>query len=101
MKRRVNLHADAWHVQNNILIAQDGQACLADFGFAAGFRSYPRVCKLETLRFTAPEGFTTMISSIDLIDLQYLNYPSKEGDIYSVAMTSFNVRSSAVSCSTA
>jgi serine/threonine protein kinase len=77
-KRRVNLHADAWHVQNNILITQDGQACLADFGFAATFTLTAQVCKLETLRFTAPECFSGDVSR-DITSFQFIDAHSKRG----------------------
>ena len=100
VKRQVNLHADAWHVQNNILITQDGQACLADFGFADVLIIQLKMCKLETLRFTAPECFSGDVSR-DITLYQYIDAFSKEGDIYSITMTSFKVRSSAVNHSAA
>jgi serine/threonine protein kinase len=96
MKRQVDLHTDAWYIQNNILITQDGQACLADFGFATTFDLNLTLCKLETLRFTAPECLSRPFSGVPYLDHSYFHDPSKEGDIYSIAMTSFNVRSSAV-----
>jgi serine/threonine protein kinase len=93
----MNLHANAWHVQNNILITQDGQSCLADFGFAATFSLKLRSYKLETLRFAAPECFSRDLPrNFHPFNSSYLCDPSKEGDIYSVAMTSFKVRSSAL-----
>ena len=96
-KRRMNLRADAWHIQNNILITQDGQACIADFGFSDMFSLYLSLCKLETLRFTAPERLSKPFpSDLDSPASLRLYSPSEKGDIYSIAMTSFSVRSSTV-----
>ena len=83
---------DIWYVQGNILITQDGQACLADFGIAGAFRGLPRHDhKLETLRHMAPERFSEDIDSFPII-----NGPTKAGDVYSLAITSFEVRPSTV-----
>ena len=77
------------NVQNNILVARGGQACLGDFGITGAF---PRFSSsgygLRTLRYMAPEWFFGG-------DLG-TSVPSKESDVYSLAMTSFSVRSSVV-----
>ena len=95
-KKSVSLHADALHVQSNILITQDGQACLADFGIAAAFNSFLiSWSKLETLRYMAPERFAGKFPR-DITSFPGINFPSKGGDVYSIMMTSFKVHSSAV-----
>ena len=78
--------------QNNVLITRDGQACLGDFGIAGAFRVlYVSACDLETLRYMAPErhpaGAPTHLE---------MTGPSKESDVYSLALTSFSVSSSVV-----
>ena len=79
-------HVDASYVQGNILIARDGEACLGDFGIASAFRDLTyHDYKLETIRYMAPER----LSEAPMID-----GPSKVSDVYSLAMTSFKVRSS-------
>ena len=82
---------DAQCVQNNILITQDGQACLGDFGIAGLFMRYTyRIHRQETLRYMAPERSSPY--GVGFV----VNGPSKESDIYSLAMTSFSVRASFV-----
>jgi len=71
-------------------MTQDGQACLGDFAIAEMFTSYMFSFKHyqpETLRYVAPERFSDDISS------SVFN-PTKESDVYSLAMTSFSVRAS-------
>ena len=81
------------NTQNNILITEDGQPCLGEFGITGSFQSlHFYAYELETLRYMAPESFLFPDSP---------NYPkstglSKESDVYSVAMTSFTVCSSVV-----
>lgn len=78
---------DAWYVQSNILITRDGQACLGDFGIAGAFGDlwYDNL-KLGTVRYMAPEQFLG-----DYILSGPIRGPSKESDVYSLAMTSFAV----------
>jgi len=66
------------------MITQDGQASLGDFAIA-GNRSWNY--KPETLQYMAPERFSGEGNTV------WVQGPSKESDIYSVAMTSFSVRS--------
>ncbi|KAF9649102.1 kinase-like protein [Thelephora ganbajun] len=65
----------------NILITQDGRVCLGDFGISGGFSdlSFTRF-KLGTARYVAPERLDSLNSP-----------PSKQSDVYSLAMTSFTV----------
>ena len=78
------------------MITLDGQACLADFGIAGAFTDLThRDYKLETLRYMAPERLAK-----DLFLSPIIEGPSKMSDIYSLAMTSFKVGSSAVNPST-
>ncbi|KAF9643697.1 kinase-like protein [Thelephora ganbajun] len=65
----------------NILITQDGRACLGDFGILGGFGdlSFTRF-KLGTARYVALEQVSLLKSS-----------PSKKSDVYSLAVTSFTV----------
>lgn len=80
------MHADAQCVQNNILITEDGQACLGDFGIAGTFTGYLYLFhEPETLRYMAPERFLCDITSFLVIR------SSKESDVWSLAMTSFSV----------
>ena len=89
MKDRVNPHADAQSVQNNILITQDGQACLGDFAIDGMLKEWPySYHQPENLRYMAPER----ISVRD--DVIWVTSSSKESDVYSLAMTSFSVRAS-------
>ena len=87
-----SLAVNASHVQGNILITPDGNACLGDFGiggvftelwfWADGFRP-----KLRTAQYMAPEQFA---------HTNNIKFASKESDIYSLAMTSFTVCPSSV-----
>ncbi|KAF9641934.1 kinase-like protein [Thelephora ganbajun] len=65
----------------NILITQDGRACLGDFGILSGFSDLSFIrFKLGTARYMALEQVSLFNSS-----------PSKKSDVYSLAMTSFTV----------
>ena len=79
---------DNLYVQNNILITQDDQACLADFGIVDAFRDHTHHSyQPGATRYMAPERL-----------LNYLpptNKLSTESDVYSLAMTSFEVCSPA------
>ena len=90
---RVTLHpVDACCVQGNILITREGQACLSDFGIAGAFKDLKYDdYKSETFRYMAPECLPE-----DLGLDSWINCLSTESDVYSLAMTSFEVRSSAV-----
>ena len=88
VKDQVNPRSDARRVQDNILITQDGQACLGDFAIAAAFDRYS--CgyhQQETLRCMAPERIKGSKRPV-------LFPPSKESDVYSFTMASFSVRTS-------
>jgi hypothetical protein len=83
----MNWYIDAWYAQGNILITQDGQACLGDFEVIDPFRGIPpHDHKLETVRYMAPER----LPGNPLIP-QVIYSPSRASDVYSLAMTSFNV----------
>ena len=82
------MHTDAQCVQNNILLTQDGQMCLGDFAIAGMFtmgRFSFEDYQPETLRYIAPERISRSTSSP-------VAGPTKESDVYSLAMTSFSVR---------
>ncbi|KAF9649110.1 kinase-like protein [Thelephora ganbajun] len=65
----------------NILITQDGRACLGDFGISDGFSDLSFIrFKLGTARYMAPERVSLLNSS-----------PSQKSDVYSLAVTSFTV----------
>jgi len=81
----VNPHADAWSVQNNILIARDGQACLGDFAIAGAYQYPLQFHQPETLRYMAPERVVEHTFGSFIVG------PSKGSDVYSFAMTSFSV----------
>ena len=85
-------HVDIRYIQGNILITRDGQACLADFGVASVFIGPAfHAHTVGSLRYVAPERFSEDSDSLPMI-----NGPSKQSDIYSLAMTSFEVRFSVV-----
>jgi len=68
-------------------VTQDGQACLGDFAIAGMFTANVFSFKHyqpETLRYIAPERTFDGFSSLML-------GPTKESDVYSLAMTSFSV----------
>jgi serine/threonine protein kinase len=89
----VTSQADTRYVQGNILVTQNGRACLGDFGIASVFgRLVCRNHKLETLRYMALECFSGT-SPGDVAPLPIADGPSKQSDVYSLAMTSFEVRS--------
>ena len=74
--------------QNNVLITQDGQACLAEFGIIEAFERLDfYMYEMETVRYMAPEcvylgGHYGSPES---------SRPSKESDVYSLAVASFSV----------
>jgi len=73
--------------QNNILIAQNGQACVGEFGITGAFRSLAfDAYEIGTLRYTAPERFP-----LKALEGLTAGGPSKERDVYSLMMTSFSV----------
>ena len=77
--------------QNNILITRDGQACLGDFGITGSFPCFNIwVYELTSLRYMAPECLSLELGR------RQPSRCSKESDVYSLAMTSFSVRSSGV-----
>ena len=80
------MYIDERCIKGNILITRDGRACLGDFGVVGGFGdlSFPRF-KLTTARYMALERLDLTGGS-----------PSIKSDVYSLAMTSFTVRSSHV-----
>ena len=84
----MNPHADVRRVQNNILITQDGQACLGDFAIAwlSTWTSYVMYHRPETLRHMAPERFLNRPHTPPLLERL-----SKDSDVYSLAMTAFSV----------
>jgi hypothetical protein len=72
---------DTLYVQSNILITQDDQACLGDFAIAGVFEALLyKKNELKTVRYIAPEHSPGRIIN-----------RSKEGDVFSIAMTSFEV----------
>jgi len=79
------------NAQNNILITQDGQACLGEFGIIGSFPRFGmKAYELATLRYMAPECFSWDVGG------QKPNRHSKKSDVYSLAMSSFSVRSPGV-----
>ena len=78
------MYIDERYVKGNILITRDAQACLDDSGVIGCFGdpSFPRF-KLGTARYMALERLDLTGGS-----------PSIKSDVYSLAMTSFTVRSS-------
>jgi len=83
----VDPHADAQFIQKNILITEDGQACLGDFAIA-GVLAWCRydVLQPENLQYMAPERFVNLDH-----DRPHVVGYSTEADVYSFAMTSFSV----------
>ena len=73
--------------QNNILIAQNGQACIGEFGITGAFRGLAfDAYEIGTLRYMAPERFP-----LKAFAGLTAGGPSKESDVYSLVMTSFSV----------
>ena len=82
-------------VQTNILIANTNpvSACLADFGFMAlvhdpslGMESSASVLTGETTHFMAPELLVPSIFGLEK------RTPTKEADVYAMAMAIYQVR---------
>ena len=87
-RQRLLSYIDALFIQGDILVAQDGQTRLGDFGITGAFRDLTYYdYKLEVLRYMAPER---------LSEAPMINGPSKKGDVYSLAMNSFEVFFSAI-----
>ena len=79
------------NAQNNILITQDGQACLGEFGVTTSFPFFGIVAyELQTAQYMAPECVSWQLGG------QEPNRHSKESDVYSLAVTSFSVCSPGV-----
>ena len=79
-----HLHVDASYLQGNILITPSGNACLGDFGIMDGFSTlWHYRFRQGTVRYIAPER----------LDFDNIDSASKKSDVYSLAMTSFTVRS--------
>lgn len=77
--------------QNNVLINLDGEACLGEFGITGAFRRFePHAYELGTILYIAPEFFFWGALAAET------SWPSKESDVYSLAMTSFSVGSCVV-----
>jgi len=78
------------NIQGNILITEDGQPCLGEFGITGSFQRFNYYFyELETLRYMAPESFLFP----HFPDTKTTG-PLKESDVYSLALTSFTVCSS-------
>lgn len=87
-KERASPHSNPRQCQSNILIAQDGRVCLGEFGLTGAFPgSEIEAYELGTLRYMAPERLLWRDSRSPKP-----SDPSKESDVYSLAMTSFSVR---------
>ena len=94
MRRKLESRADDRSVQGNILISDDGIARLGDFGIV-GVITDPTVVepgstttsKPGVVRYMAPE-----LLNPPQFGLSNSN-PSKESDVYSLAMTVYEVRS--------
>ena len=77
------------NLQNNVLITQDGRACLGEFGIIGAFERFDfYMYELETVRYMAPECFYLK----GAYGSPETSGPSKESDVYSLAVTSFSVR---------
>ena len=76
--------------QNNVLITEDGQACLGEFGISGAFLLPDlNAYELENCRYMAPEFVSWRLYPNP-------NRTSKESDVYSLVMTSFSVGFSVV-----
>jgi len=77
------------NAQENILITPNGQACLGEFGITGTFLHFDsRDHQLGIIRYIAPECDPLGFQAPKRSD------PSEESDVYSLALTSFSVRSS-------
>jgi serine/threonine protein kinase len=86
-KKRLISHVHARYAQGNILVTQDGQACLSDFGIASwSSKLLTHEHQIETLRYMAPERIMTIIR-----DPPENTAPFRTNDVYSLTMASFEV----------
>ena len=81
-------------IQGNILITDGGVACLGDFGITGLITDHtvmepgsPEIYNPSPIRYVAPELLNP--SQFSLVN----SNPSKESDIYSLAMTAYEVSS--------
>ena len=81
---------DPCHSQGNILIDEGGIARLGDFGIT-GIITDPTVVEPGSTTTSKP-GLVRYMAPELLLDP--MNRPSKESDVYSLAMAAFEVRSS-------
>ena len=73
------------------MITRDGQACVGDFGIAGTFGDlWSDQLKLGAAQYIAPECFSYVVALFRITGL------SKASDVYSLVMTSFEVRSPVV-----
>ena len=89
---------DPCHVQGNILITEGGIACLGDLGIT-GIITDPTVAEPGSMTFKP--GLVRYIAPELLNPLKFNlanSNPSQESDVYSLAMTAFEVRSSHTTC---
>ena len=79
-------------VQENILITEEGNACLGDFGIT-GIITDPTIVKPDSIS-TSKWGVTRYMAP-ELLDPGLFGFkhsnPSKESDVYSFAMTAYQV----------
>ena len=83
---------DPWPAQGNILITNDGTACLGDFGITgivnnctAAERGSAAASKSGVTRYMAPEVLNPPQFGLTQ------SSPSRESDVYSFAMTAYEV----------
>ena len=86
--------ADAWYVQGNILIGEEGIARLGDFGITVIIAD-PTVWEPRCATGSRSRGLVRYMAP-ELLNPSQFNLengnPSKESDVYSFAMTVFEVR---------
>ena len=82
-------------LQRNILVDESGQACLGDFGVNS-ITTDPSIIRPEHITSSKPDALCYMAPEL----LNFSEYdpkscnPSEASDIYSLAMTAFEVSSS-------